>query len=74
MINPDNISGARIISGSNMASGSIVVNNPFIMSVSGELDVYAKTNEGIKVYIPASDVVIAGSNAKVRWIEKKKSN
>ena len=70
MTNTDNISGAKIISGSNIASGSIVVENPFAMGVSGELDVYVKTNYG-QVYILASNVVVAGSNAKVRWFEKK---
>ena len=73
MTNADNISGATIISGSNISSGSIVVNGPFAIGVSGELDVYAKTDYG-KVYIPASDVVIAGTEAKVHWIEKKKNN
>ena len=72
MENIDNISGANVISGSNIASGSIVVQNPFILGVSGELDIYAKTDYG-QIRIPASDVVIVGSDGKVYWVEKRKS-
>lgn len=71
MTNVEKISGAKIISGSNVVSGSIVVQNPFILGVSGELGVCAKTEYG-QVFIPASDIVIFGSDAKVRWAEKRK--
>ncbi len=71
MTNNDNISGANIVSGSNIASGLIVVNRSFAIGVSGELDVYAKTDYG-QIYIPAFDVVIVGSDGKIRWVEKRK--
>ena len=72
MANAGSISGANVISGSYIASGSIIVNEPFAIGVSGDLEIYAKTNEGIKIHIPSSDVVIFGSDGKVRWVEKRK--
>lgn len=66
-----NSSGADMISGTNINSGSKVIEHPYIFGCSGEMNVIVETDYGTKVHIPTSKIVIIGSEAEFRWIEKK---
>lgn len=66
MENKDNISGARMVNSPNIASGSVVVNNPFILAISGSNIVAVSNTSGA--------LVIRADSAVIHWVELKKAN